>query len=542
MNNLSLFFLGLVLIGLPVCYGEQCFSKTLKPSYPCCKHNKVVYTDKNGDWGVENGDWCGIGNGNCFSLTYGYSCCKGNKVVYTDKSGDWGVENGKWCGISNGSSQEPSDTCFSIELGYPCCTSCKVYYTDKSGKWGVQNKNWCGIKDSCDSNNNNTEIKDPVTPAGSKTALDFEFLKMENNKENMIYSPLSIEYALKMLEEGAADNTLAEINNIAGNINLPKYPNIDKCLSLANGLYIRDRYYEKVKKEYIDTLKEKYDAEVKQDAFEDAKNVNQWIEEKTLGIIKKMIKDEMVQDPNLEMLIINALAIEMDWVYRFSIESTHGEKFYLDNGEDMIATMMYHGEIQSKDIAYYINDDITVLTMSLKNYNGTQLEFMAIMPEKDLSGYVEKVTREQIDEIDKNLKLSSDEEYGVNVKIPKFKFSYNLKLKEDLMDLGIKDAFDGNLANFSNMSNSPLYVSAALHKADIEFTEKGVKAAAVTVFGMTDGAFMPRITYPVDVIINKPFMFLIRDKDTKDIWFTGTVYEPNKWEDDEEEYEPDYPW
>jgi len=540
MKNLTLFFLGLVLISLPACNGKQCFSKSLKPSYPCCKGNKVVYTDKNGDWGVENGDWCGIGNGSCFSLAYGYSCCKGNKVVYTDENGDWGAENGKWCGIGNGSSKESSDTCFSIDLGYPCCTSCKVYYTDKSGKWGVQNKNWCGIKDSCDSAN--TEIKDPtVTPVKNNTVeLDFEFLKMENNKENMVYSPLSIEYALKMLEEGAAGNTLAEINNVAENIKLPKYSNIDKCLSLANGLVIRDSYYETVKTEYINTLKEKYDAEVMKDAFESADKTNQWIEDKTLGIIKKMLKDEMVQNPDLEMLIINALAIDMDWVYRFNIENTHGETFYLDGGEEMMATMMSKKEIRSEEIAYYKDDDLTVLTMSLRNYNGTQFEFVALMPKEDLSSYVEKVSREQINEIDKNLKLSSDEEYGVNIRIPKFKFSYDLKLKEDLMNLGIEDAFDAYAADFSNMSKRALYVSAALHKADIEFTEKGVKAAAVTVFAMTDGAAMPRITYPVDIVINKPFMFLIRDKSTKDIWFTGTVYEPNSWENDKSDYEPDF--
>jgi len=88
------------------------------------------------------------------------------------------------------------------------------------------------------------------------------------------------------------------------------------------------------------------------------------------------------------------------------------------------------------------------------------------------------------------------------------------------------------------MSQRPLYVSEVLHKADIEFTEKGVKAAAVTVFSMMDSAFMPREAKPVDIIIDKPFMFIIRDKKSKNIWFTGTVYEPNAWEDDKNNYDP----
>ena len=81
----------------------------------------------------------------------------------------------------------------------------------------------------------------------------------------------------------------------------------------------------------------------------------------------------------------------------------------------------------------------------------------------------------------------------------------------------------------------PLYVSAALHKADIEFTEKGVKAAAVTIMEMAGGGMFP-ITHPIEIIINKPFMFIIWDKNTKDIWFTGTVYEPTSWESDRSYY------
>jgi len=87
-----------------------------------------------------------------------------------------------------------------------------------------------------------------------------------------------------------------------------------------------------------------------------------------------------------------------------------------------------------------------------------------------------------------------------------------------------------------------LYVSDALHKADIEFSEDGIKAAAVTVIIMALGATSVNVkpTYPLIIDINKPFMLIIRDKNTKDIWFTGTVYEPNLWENDRESYEPKF--
>jgi len=106
MNNLSLFLLGLVLIYIPACLSlrpkDECFSQALKSSYPCCNGNKVVYADNDGDWGVENGKWCGIGYGPsknlgdfCFSVILGYPCCKSNEVVITDENGNWGIENGK---------------------------------------------------------------------------------------------------------------------------------------------------------------------------------------------------------------------------------------------------------------------------------------------------------------------------------------------------------------------------------------------------------------------------------------------------------------
>jgi len=506
MNNISFFLIGL-LIHLPACLtqnnGKQCFSQTLKPSYPCCK---------------------------------------GNKVVYTDKDGDWGVENNKWCGIGNGPSEESEESCFSVALGYLCCKKCDVLYTDKDGDWGVEHNKWCGIKDSCTTATEKEDpIQDPVQdPVQNDSDFEFSFLKIENNKENMLYSPLSIKFALKMLEEGADKNTYAEINKLVGNTELPKYTTIDKNLSLANGLFIRNTYYDHVKTEYITTLKEKYNAEIKKDEFKNAQNANQWIEDKTLGIIKNMLMDELVQNPNSVMLIINALAIDMEWVSQFSDDKTHGETFYMDNDQEMTATMMFKKEVRNQGIKYYKDDDITVVTMDLQDYDGIQFEFMAIMPNENLSTYVENVSKEQISQLDKNLKLSSDEQDGVNIKIPKFKFDYSLSLKQDLNNLGIKDAFDEINADFSKMADvKELYVSEALHKADIEFTEKGVKAAAVTVFAMAPNS-LPIPRNPVEVVINKPFMFVIRDKSTKDIWFTGTVYKPNSWEDDKENYEPDF--
>jgi len=373
--------------------------------------------------------------------------------------------------------------------------------------------------------------------------FDFIFLKLENNKKNMLYSPLSIKYALNMLQKGAENNTLVEINKIIGNNKPPKYPNSNTDIKLANGLFIRDVFYNLVKANYINTLKDEYNSEVIKDSFISANNVNKWIENKTLGIIKNILSDEIVKNPDVGMLIINALAIDITWSVLFNRNNTHGQTFYKDDGQKIEVAMMSLDRIKDPNIAYYKDNNITVLTMNLKENNNTQLEFMAIMPKENLSAYVENVSSEQINEITTKLRPSSLTPDGVNVKIPKFKFDYDLKLKKDLMDLGIKDAFNENTANFSkivDLETRRIYVTDALHKTNIEFTEKGARAAAATIIVIGGTIALPGgntyIPEPINIIIDKPFMFIIRDKKTKDVWFTGTVYKPNLWENDKLSY------
>ncbi len=384
--------------------------------------------------------------------------------------------------------------------------------------------------------NDTTQVEDKkIASKQSNENFAFEFLKIENEIENIVYSPLSIKYALQMLNEGAEGNTKAQIENVIKDINLVKYNNIDNIMSLANAMYIKDSYSEKVKEDYKNTLLKKYNADVKYDSFENASNINNWIENKTLGKIKNMLSDDVVV--NNKILLINALAIDMEWEDSFEMDETNGETFYLNDGSSMNATMM-HKKVSSDDISYYKDKNLTSLIMDLKEYNDTQLEFIAVMPNENLSNYIENFTVNQLNDITSNSKLASKTKYGVDISIPKFSFDFNLKLKEDLIKLGITDAFDENLADFSNIENSDteLYVNDALHKADIEFTEKGIKAAATTVIAIVDSMAMLDIYEPEKINIDKPFLYVIRDKNTKEIWFVGTVYEPNNWENDKEDY------
>ena len=405
---------------------------------------------------------------------------------------------------------------------------------------------FAGLNDHEEVSKNNilTNTYTSDTPAdikGENTNFELSFLQLEDKQENMIYSPLSIKYALKMLQEGASDNTYTQIEEIVGNSNLPTYRNIENTLSLANGIFIRDTYYQYVKDNYKDILVNKYNAEIRQDEFQSAKNANEWIEEKTFGKIENMLNDDIVTNPDLQMLLINALAIDMEWKNQFDENDTNGRKFYLADGTEMIATMMSR-ESSSDDISYYMGDDITAITIDLKEYEETQLEFMALMPNTNLEQYVDSLTMDNIEEITQKLNSASNTKAGVKINIPKFEFDYDLNLKDDLIKLGITDAFNGNLANFSNMADlertqKNLYVSDALHKANIEFSEEGVKAAAVTVFGMMDVTSIGvEKEIPIEINIDNPFVFLSLIKNTNEIWFVGTVYEPNYWEEDKGDY------
>ena len=133
--------------------------------------------------------------------------------------------------------------------------------------------------------------------------------------------------------------------------------------------------------------------------------------------------------------------------------------------------------------------------------------------------------------------LASETKDGVEIYMPRFSFEYDLELRQDLINLGITDAFDEGTADFSNMAElqagENLYVGDALHKANIDFTEKGIKAAAVTLFIMkTNAIIMEEPKEPETIRIDKPFLYLIKDKNTDEIWFVGTVYQPNSWEEE----------
>ena len=138
------------------------------------------------------------------------------------------------------------------------------------------------------------------------TDLDLKFLKLDNSKENKIYSPLSIKYALAMLRDGTSGETKQQIENVLGETTLPKYKN-NNNLSFANAMFVKKSFQNNVNSDYINTIKTNYNSELVYDLT--AKGINSWISKNTFNLLKDVIEDDYTAD----FVLINALAIDMEW-------------------------------------------------------------------------------------------------------------------------------------------------------------------------------------------------------------------------------------
>ena len=201
----------------------------------------------------------------------------------------------------------------------------------------------------------------------------------------------------------------------------------------------------------------------------------------------------------------------------------------------------YGKAASSTDFLIYEDDNVKEFAKDLQTYDDTTLQYIGIMPKNEkLVDFISNANKDSLNKIInglKEVKIDNFEEgYVTRIRgyIPFFKFDYELKLKEDLKALGIEDIFDAEKADLSNMTGSKgAFIDRAIHKADIEFSNDGIKAAAATViagFGAASGPFFEHLfkvpVKDIDISFNKPYMYIIRDKVTGEVWFAGTVYEP----------------
>ena len=394
-----------------------------------------------------------------------------------------------------------------------------------------------GLKKHNQQNNN------PESPKIYKdNNYNIRLIKTINDIENDNYliSPYSIEIALNMLSEGANNNTKKEIDNLIGNRNI-EYFNIKDRISVANALFIKDIYASYIKDDFKNILDKNYSADFIYDEFNKPDKINNWVNDKTYKMIPSILNDI---DKDFVLGMANAVAIDVDWLNEFECENTNEEEFTKSNNEKIKVEMMhqkYEHEIE------YIDGDDKVVIIPYQTYDnngdvnkdGNTLEFVSILPEISVNEYIESLTKEKLDEIDKDKKKIGENE-ELYLSIPRFSYEYEIKnFIELLNNLGINDAFNIRNADFTNIMSKDnmkkynidnLYVNTAIHKTYIDLNESGTKAAAVTYFGISKAtSALPEEKKEIHIAFNKPFIYMIRDKKSKEILFFGVVETPNVW-------------
>ena len=380
-------------------------------------------------------------------------------------------------------------------------------------------------------NNLINKKKDSVNPAVVReTDFNLKTLKTVNSvakNSNYLISPYSMEVALNMLSEGANGNTKTEIESLVGNRKINDITS--ENVKVANAIFIKEIYKDGISVDYTNTLVNNYNSEILYDEFTKPNVINDWVNKNTDGMIKRILER---MDPEFVLGLANAIAIDVKWENQFECQNTRSAEF--TNGDNKTNVEMMH-QTYSK-VKYLKNDNEEGIILPYAK--DSNLEFVAIMPTSDLAKYIDELTKEELDELDKSFtQLTSKQE--LNLELPRFSYSYTL---EDfiavLNAMGIKDAFSSSKADFTNIMTREnmaknnidnIYVSQAIHKTYIDLNEVGTKAAAVTYFGLEKATALPIEKEYINISFNKPFMYFIRESKTKEMLFVGTVYEPNVW-------------
>ena len=368
--------------------------------------------------------------------------------------------------------------------------------------------------------------KEDIEMVGNYNVDIIKVTNADSKGKNYLISPYNIEIALNMLREGADGNTKDEIDKVIGNRTISNLSLKDK-LSIANAIFVKNEYKNDVKKDFMNIMNTKYKSDVLYDDFASPKVINDWVKEKTNGMIEKVV-DQI--DKDYVMGLASALALDVEWTSPFECGSTKEEEFTKENNKKMNVEMMH--QTYKWNAKYIENDEMEGIVLPYDTDEDKKLEFIALLPKTNVNDYISNLTKDKLDDLYNNSKSASNKLH-INLSLPRFTYDYDVKdFIGVLKTMGIKDAFDEDLANFKKMIEikENVYVGEAVHKTKIELNEMGTKAAAVTYFGMFKATAMLEKDYEeINIKFNKPFVYMIRESNTGELLFFGTVFEPNEW-------------
>ena len=354
----------------------------------------------------------------------------------------------------------------------------------------------------------------------------FKNVQKEKSEENVLVSPLSITTALAMTANGADGETLSEMEKLLGGdisieqLNSYFYSYLDSFksgngfkLKNANSVWIKEDPELTVEKDFLQKSVDYYDAEVYSESFDKKTEsaINNWVKANTDGMIPKII-DQIADDT--VMYLINALAFDAEWETIYKDSQVNSGTFADSNGNEQSVKMMKSSEYG------YLEDGNAI--GFLKGYKGGKYSFAALLPNENISvtEYIQGLTAEKLLET-----LSEPQSCEVRATMPKFSYDFGLSLKDTLKAIGMPLAFDSEEADFSKMAHytyGNICIGDVIHKTFIAVDEKGTKAGAATSVSMASGSAAP-VDEPKTVILDRPFVYMIIDNETRLPVFMGTV-------------------
>jgi serpin B len=346
------------------------------------------------------------------------------------------------------------------------------------------------------------------------------YQQLLNDQKNVFFSPLSIQLALSMTANGAANATLKEMLDVLRYQNVEKMNDFSRLtqsyllkqsdvFSINNSVWIKDAYREKVKQPFLNDVVKHFGSMVAVLDFSQnsaAETINQWVKENTNGRIKQVVKPPI--DALTVMFLINTLTFQAKWENPFDKMLTRNDSF-----ANLSEKIQY---VYGSRLLPYIEDDRVSMAAFLTKDD--KQEILIILPRVGVT----LSNQELSDYLSQTMPMSS-----VVVQLPKVMINAESELKDTLGKMGMPSAFVDDIADFSNMASDAkadgLHIFSVLHKTFWMLDEEGTEAAAVTKVEMQ---IKSSPTGDYTFTVNRPFTVVIRDKETGLILFMGHIINP----------------
>jgi len=351
--------------------------------------------------------------------------------------------------------------------------------------------------------------------------FSFRLFQKARGDESSIMSPLSITYALGMMNNGAAGQTQQEINEVLGSVGvgsadainnfcrklLSETPTLDETTTaeIANTIYVNSGLGYELQQGFVDKANEYYDAQPENRDFYDGvtwKVINQWANDHTHGMIPIVFPNEEAFDKDAGSYLFNAIYFKGAWANKFNKANTFDESF---NGGETVPMMS-----QTEDFDYAENDLYQAVRLP---YGNGAFQMTVFLPREG------KTFNDVLNQIDGKswsngtyMKMSRE---SVRLMLPRFTTKTSLKLVPIMSALGMATAFSA-AAEFPYFSNRPAFIGDMFQDAVIKVDEEGTEAAAITGIVVPIG-----IPEYVTFHANRPFFYVISEYSTGAIFFMG---------------------